>query len=350
MRYGNGYQEEQKEQAGILNPGGYGYQKPAGPAQGGNVGGTVQKPGFQRQPDYQLMNENTQTEAPAQQPVQEAPPAAQMPQAGGTAPAVDVNQQLDALYAQIMNRPGFQFDLNGDALYQQLVDSYTNQGRMAMMDTMGQAATLTGGYGNSYAQGVGQQAYHDYIQGITDQIPDLYNMALNRYIMEGDAMYDQLAALQWQAEFEEDKRRYDQAWEQEYGTPTGGNGGGGSSSGGDGDSGVNSGGNDDLYITDEELYAGMSEAGKNFMKNVPYLHAGGDVEGWKRTVAGMLYRALENGTLTEEDAILITIQLGLEDIVPDDKDYTKPEEEKKNTGSTGGGGGGHRYEMKPWGP
>ena len=341
MRYGNGlygYQEEQKKQAGVLNPGGYVRQNPAGPAQGGNAGGTIQRPGFQRQPDYQLMNENTQPEAPAQQPGQEAPPAAQTPQA----PAFDVNQQLDSLYAQIMNRPGFQFDLNGDALYQQLVDSYTNQGRMAMMDTMGQAATLTGGYGNSYAQGVGQQAYQDYIQGITDQIPDLYNMALNRYIMEGDAMYDQLAALQWQAEFEEDQRRYDQAWEQEYGGGDGGNTGT--------NPGVNPGTNPGSDTGDDLANGQLSQAGQDFLKSVPYLHAGGDVEGWKRTVAGMLYRALDNGTLTEEDAILITIQLGLEDIVPDDKDYTKPEEEKKNTGSTGGGGGGHRYEMKPWGP
>ena len=344
MRYGNGYQEEQKKQAGVLNPGGYGYQKPVGPALGGNVGGTVQKPGFQRKPDYQLMNENTQPEAPTQQPGQEAPPAEQTLQA----PAFDVNQQLDALYAQIMNRPGFQFDLNGDALYQQLVDSYTNQGRMAMMDTMGQAATLTGGYGNSYAQGVGQQAYQDYIQGITDQIPDLYNMALNRYIMEGDAMYDQLAALQWQAEFEEDQRRYDQAWEQEYG---GGTGSDGSSGNPTGNTTGNTTGNPTGDGTGDDLANGqLSQAGQDFLKSVPYLHAGGDVEGWKRTVAGMLYRALENGTLTEEDAILITIQLGLEDIVPDDKDYTKPEEEKKNTGSTGGGGGGHRFDMNPWGP
>lgn len=345
MRYGNGYQEEQKKQAGILNPGGYVRQNPAGPALGGNVGGTVQKPGFQRQPDYQLMNENTQTEAPAQQPVQEAPPAAQTPQT----PAFDVNQQLDALYAQIMNRPGFQFDLNGDALYQQLVDSYTNQGRMAMMDTMGQAATLTGGYGNSYAQGVGQQAYQDYIQGITDQIPDLYSMALNRYIMEGDAMYDQLAALQWQAEFDEDKRRYDQAWEQEYGGGSGGDGGNTGTN-----PGVNPGTNPGSDTGDDLANGQLSQAGQDFLKSVPYLHAGGDVEGWKRTVAGMLERALENGALTDEDAYLIAMQLGLEDTDPD-KLSSQPKEEPlwenpKEWYDTGSGsGGGHRYEMKPWG-
>ena len=317
-------------------------QYPGGTRPAENPGYTGDSLGTRRQTYYQTGPGSKTSYGQEQQPASPAPPD------------VDYNQQLDDLYSQIMNRPDFSFDLNADALYQQLRESYIANGQKAMMDTMGQAATLTGGYGNSYAQGVGQQAYQDYLQGLTDEIPDLYQMALSQYMAEGDALYDQLAALQWKAEFDEDQRRYNQAWEQEYGDPSGGGNGGSSGgtggSGGDGGSGGNGGGNDDLYITDEELYAGMSEAGQAFLRNVPYLHAGGDVEGWKRTVAGMLYRALEKGTLTEEDAILITIQLGLEDIVPDDKDYTKPEEEKKNTGSTGGGGGGHRPEMKPWGP
>ena len=60
---------------------------------------------------------------------------------------------------------------------------------MAMMDTLGQAATLTGGYGNSYAQGAGQQAYQSYLQGLNDKIPELYQLALERYDREGDRLY-----------------------------------------------------------------------------------------------------------------------------------------------------------------
>ena len=67
--------------------------------------------------------------------------------------------QLNDAMNKILNREKFSYDLNGDALYQQYKDQYMTQGKMAMMDTMGQAAALTGGYGNSYAQGVGQQAY-----------------------------------------------------------------------------------------------------------------------------------------------------------------------------------------------
>lgn len=317
----------------------------------GNPRRSVERPGYQRQPDYQLMSEGGQPETPrVQQP--DVPEVQQPQQPAVTTPAVDYNQQLDALYSQIMNRPGFSFDLNEDALYQQLRDSYIANGQKAMMDTMGQAATLTGGYGNSYAQGVGQQAYQDYLQGLTDEIPDLYQMALSQYIAEGDALYDQLAALQWKAEFDEDQRRYNQAWEQEYGDPSGGGNGG--SSGGTGGSGGNSGGDGPNAADGDFTEAELSEAGQNFLKNVPYLHAGGDVEGWKRTVMGRLQRALENGTLSDTDVALIMLQLGLEDIDPDELiGQTKEEplwETPKEWYDTGGGSGGkHKYEMKPWG-
>lgn len=94
--------------------------------------------------------------------------------------------QLNDVMGKILNREKFSYDLNGDALYKQYKDQYTNQGKMAMMDTMGQAAAMTGGYGNSYAQNVGQHAYQGYIQQLNDKIPELYNLALSKYQMEGD--------------------------------------------------------------------------------------------------------------------------------------------------------------------
>ena len=94
--------------------------------------------------------------------------------------------QLNDVMDKILNREKFNYDLNGDALYQQYKDQYTNQGKMAMMDTMGQAAAMTGGYGNSYAQNVGQQAYQGYLQQLNNKIPELYNLALSKYQMEGD--------------------------------------------------------------------------------------------------------------------------------------------------------------------
>ena len=62
---------------------------------------------------------------------------------------------------------------------------------MAMMDTMGQAAALTGGYGSSYSQMVGQQAYQGYLQQLNDKVPELYQLALDQYNREGQELYNQ---------------------------------------------------------------------------------------------------------------------------------------------------------------
>ena len=92
---------------------------------------------------------------------------------------------MDEALQKVLNRDKFRYDINGDALYQQYKDRYIQQGKQAMMDTMGQAAALTGGYGNSYAQKAGQQAYQGYLQGLNDKVPELYQLALERYNQEG---------------------------------------------------------------------------------------------------------------------------------------------------------------------
>lgn len=101
------------------------------------------------------------------------------------------DQQLQDIYQQIVNRKPFTYNVNEDALYQQYKDQYVTQGRLAMMDTMGQAAALTGGYGNSYGQAVGQQQYQAYLQQLNDVVPELYGMALDQYNQEGQDMLNQ---------------------------------------------------------------------------------------------------------------------------------------------------------------
>lgn len=103
--------------------------------------------------------------------------------------AFSKQQNWDNNTYKLENMKDFSYDVNGDALYQQYKDQYTNQGKMAMMDTMGQAAAMTGGYGNSYAQSVGQQAYQGYLQQLTDKIPELYQLALSKYNSDRDNLY-----------------------------------------------------------------------------------------------------------------------------------------------------------------
>ena len=104
-------------------------------------------------------------------------------------------EQLSAMYDQIVGRDPFQYNLNEDMLYRQYRDQYQNLGQQAMMDTMGQAAGLTGGYGSSYSQNAGQQAYQGYLQQLNDKVPDLYRLALDKYNAEGDEMYRRYGLL-----------------------------------------------------------------------------------------------------------------------------------------------------------
>lgn len=113
-----------------------------------------------------------------------------------------LNETLD----KILNREKFSYDVNGDALYQQYKDLYTNQGKQAMMDTMGQASAMTGGYGNSYAQTVGQQTYQGYLQQLNDKVPELYQLALDQYNQEGQDLYDQASVMSTM-----EQRDYDRA-------------------------------------------------------------------------------------------------------------------------------------------
>lgn len=102
-------------------------------------------------------------------------------------------QQRDDALSKLLNREKFSYDVNGDALYQQYRDKYVQQGKQAMQDTMGQAAALTGGYGSTYGQAVGQQQYNAYLQKLGDVVPELYQLAMSRYQMEGDDLEKQYA-------------------------------------------------------------------------------------------------------------------------------------------------------------
>lgn len=100
-------------------------------------------------------------------------------------------QQINDTLDKILNREKFSYDLNGDALHQQHKNQYSTLGQQAMMDTMGQAAALTGGYGNSYAQNAGQQAYQGYLQQLNDRVPELAQLAYDMYSREGDQLLNQ---------------------------------------------------------------------------------------------------------------------------------------------------------------
>lgn len=190
----------------------------------------------------------------AMQTHQAAAPGAYQDPYGG-----QLRQALD----NILNQEDFQYRLDGDALYRRYREQAVRDGQRAMSDTLGQAAALTGGYGNSYAQTAGQQSYARQLEAVGDRIPELYGLAMEQYRLRAQSLRDRYSVLsdadktgysryadslalwqeeadrlrkqyeaardsdygayrdevadwKWQQEFDENRRRYDQKWEQEH--------------------------------------------------------------------------------------------------------------------------------------
>ena len=134
---------------------------------------------------------------------------------------------------RIVNREKFSYDLNGDALYQQYKDQYINQGRLAMQDAIGQASAMTGGYGNSYAATAGNQAYQGYLQDLNNVVPELYQLAYDKYSREGEDLYNQYSMYNnayntdydqyrdqvsdWYTEYDRLSNAYNNAYAMDYG-------------------------------------------------------------------------------------------------------------------------------------
>jgi hypothetical protein len=151
---------------------------------------TTQPVNYQQAP---VDRKQYQYDASTNKAYQQALAALQAAQKDKPTYAATYDAQLDEIYNQIVNRKPFQYDINSDMLYQQYKDQYTNLGQLAMRDTMGQAAALTGGYGNTYAQAAGQQQYDAYLQKLNEVVPTLYGMAQDQYNREGEALQQQFA-------------------------------------------------------------------------------------------------------------------------------------------------------------
>ena len=141
--------------------------------------------------------------------------------------------QLDAAMEKILNREKFSYDLNGDALYRQYKDQAVQNGRLAMQDTLGQAAAMTGGFSSSYGQTAAQQAYQRQMTDLGDKASALYDKARAEYDRQGNEdkqAYDLLLQREnssqsqyrqnlaaWEAENQRLWSRYDQEHSTDYG-------------------------------------------------------------------------------------------------------------------------------------
>lgn len=104
------------------------------------------------------------------------------------------SDRMNELIGNISKRK-FSYDVNADPLYQQYKHSYMTQGKQAMEDTIGKAAAMTGGYGNSYAAAAGNQAYNSYLDKLNDRLPELYQLAMQKYNLEGSDLQNLYSVL-----------------------------------------------------------------------------------------------------------------------------------------------------------
>ncbi len=105
------------------------------------------------------------------------------------------SEQIESILNDVLNREDFNYNLNADPLYQQYREQYIQNGKKAMMDTVGQATALTGGYANSYAVSAGNQAYDEYLNELNSVALDLRDRAYTLYTDEGDKMIEDITLL-----------------------------------------------------------------------------------------------------------------------------------------------------------
>lgn len=113
-----------------------------------------------------------------------------------TRPTYDSNyqQNIDDLLNQILTREDFNYNLEEDPLYSQYKQQYLREGTRAMNDTLASAAASAGGM-NSYAINAAQQAGNYYNAQLNDVVPELYQLAYDKYLDDKASQVENLGLL-----------------------------------------------------------------------------------------------------------------------------------------------------------
>lgn len=103
---------------------------------------------------------------------------------------------LNRKVTNYINQDPYSYKSQNDASYQAAKDQYTKTGQQAMKDTMAQASAMTGGYGNTYAQSVGQQQYNAQMDNLSQKAIEYEQQAYNRYVSDREQQLNTINALQ----------------------------------------------------------------------------------------------------------------------------------------------------------
>ena len=103
---------------------------------------------------------------------------------------------LNQKVTNYINQDPYSYKSQNDASYQAAKDQYTKTSQQAMKDTMAQASALTGGYGNTYSQSVGQQQYNAQMDNLSQKAIEYEQQAYNRYVSDREQQLNTINALQ----------------------------------------------------------------------------------------------------------------------------------------------------------
>ena len=117
------------------------------------------------------------------------------------------DERIQAKLDKVENPDPFSYNASTDPLYQQYRKEYTREGQRATADALGIAAAASGGLPSSYAQTAAGQAANYYAAQMTDKIPELYQLAYQKYLSDFQMQQAGLAALQTAEQSDYDKYR-----------------------------------------------------------------------------------------------------------------------------------------------
>ena len=115
------------------------------------------------------------------------------------------DETIQDLLKQILNREAFSYDPERDQLYSQYRKQYTREGDRAQQNAIGAAAAASGGIPSSYAATAAAQAGDYYAAQMTDKIPELYQLAYNKYMNDYNMKLSDLGAVQGAEQSDYDK-------------------------------------------------------------------------------------------------------------------------------------------------
>lgn len=108
--------------------------------------------------------------------------------------AGDLQEEINAV-----KNDKFSYDPMADNLYLQYAQMYMQNGQRAAKNAIAESSLLTGGYGNSWAQSAGTQAYNEWMQKLNAVIPELRAAAYDEWQDERavklDALEDEVTLL-----------------------------------------------------------------------------------------------------------------------------------------------------------